>query len=99
MRFGLTDQDLADIISVLKNTQSIHKAVIFGSRALGTYHSGSDIDIAVFGDITHDAMLNLKISLDELELLYKIDLVHFESITNPDFVDHINRVGIDLFTQ
>ncbi|WP_417612087.1 nucleotidyltransferase family protein [Owenweeksia hongkongensis] len=97
MDFGLAYEDIEAIVSTLKAEPKVEKVSIFGSRALGTFHSGSDIDIAVYGSkLTHDDLLNLKIALDELELLYKIDLIHFEALTNPEFLGHIKRVEIKL---
>ena len=100
MKFGLTDNDFHAIVETLQKFPHVEKASIFGSRALGTHHAGSDIDLAVFGkSITHNNLLEIRIALEDLELLNKIDLVHFESLTNPDFVEHIKRVGINLFPR
>jgi len=35
--------------------------------------------------------------LDDLGLIYKIDLSFYQQIENPDLVDHIDRVGIRLY--
>jgi hypothetical protein len=37
--------------------------------------------------------------LDDLLLLYKIDLSIFHKIENPDLIDHINRVGITFYEK
>jgi len=34
--------------------------------------------------------------LDELDLPYKIDIVHYNTITNEELKEHIDRVGIDI---
>jgi predicted nucleotidyltransferase len=100
MKYGLSLDNLESIIEVLRKSERIEKAVLFGSRAKGNYKPGSDIDIAVYGkNISFDDFLTLKLRLDELELLNKIDLVKFESIENPEFIDHINRVGICIYQK
>ena len=44
--FGLLDRDIKYIIKALEQHDEIEKAIIFGSRAMGNYKKGSDVDIA-----------------------------------------------------
>lgn len=100
MKYGLSTSELAEIINVFRQASLVEKAVLFGSRAKGNYRPGSDIDLAVYGkNILFDDFLTLKVKLDELDILQKIDLVKFESIENAEFIDHINRVGITLYKK
>ena len=48
--FGLLDRDIKYIIKALEQHDEIEKAVIFGSRAMGNYKKGSDVDIAIIGE-------------------------------------------------
>lgn len=48
-KFGLFDNDLETIVSVLSQYNKVDKAYIFGSRAKGNFKNGSDIDIALKG--------------------------------------------------
>lgn len=100
MKYGLNILEFKSVVEVFQNTDKVRKAILFGSRAKGNYRPGSDIDIAIFSDnLSFDDYLVLKINLDELDLLQKIDLVKFESIENPDLIDHINRVGIVIYER
>ena len=100
MKFGLSDITIQEMRSAFQKFNKIEKAVLFGSRVKGSHSPGSDIDIAIFGkEISFNEFLSIKIELDELDLLNKIDLVHFETIENPDFIDHINRVGVILYDR
>lgn len=57
----------------------IDKVVIFGSRAKHNANPKSDIDLCIYSLEMSDAQFSkLKLSLDELPILYKIDIVHFE---------------------
>ena len=47
--FGLKDSDINAIIAILKRYPDVKEAIIFGSRAMGNYKPGSDIDIALKG--------------------------------------------------
>ena len=48
-KFGLKPSDLECIIAILEQTTGIEQALIFGSRAKGTFKNGSDVDIALKG--------------------------------------------------
>ena len=100
MKYGLTEPEFESLINVFHQIPMVEKAVLFGSRAKGNFRPGSDIDIAVYGkSLLFDDFLTLTVKLDELELLQKIDLVKFESIENPDFIAHIDRVGIIIYKR
>jgi predicted nucleotidyltransferase len=97
---GITSSASEKIIELLRHDANVEKAVLFGSRAKGTYRQGSDIDIALYGNkMKFIDFLNLKVKLDELELLEKIDVVQFEKIENPDFIAHIDRVGVVIYLK
>lgn len=97
-RFGLSDPTLASICAVLAGHPGILRAWLYGSRAKGTFHPGSDIDLSLEGDaLTHADLLTVANALDDLELPYKIDLSLLHQIDNPDLLDHIHRVGVVLY--
>lgn len=93
-RFGLSEAAIAKICSVLSRFPGIDQALIYGSRAMGTYRNGSDIDLTLCGPALRlDDLLRIENELDDLLLPHKIDLSLFERIQDPDVVDHIQRVG------
>ena len=52
--------------------------ILFGSRA-EAFRTGSDIDLALVGeDINHEELLRIYNDIDDLGLLYKVDLLHYE---------------------
>jgi uncharacterized protein len=74
--------------------------VVYGSRANGNYRKGSDIDLVLFGDgLTEKVMSRLYWALDDLLLPYKIDLSLFSALKHPALIDHIQRVGIVVYTR
>ena len=100
MKFGLPESALDSIVAVLSRHPKIEKAVIFGSRAKGTYRKGSDIDIALSGralDLAEEACL--LDDLDQLMLPYTIDTVNYSRIENPALIDHIDRAGVLLYAR
>lgn len=97
---GLNSRDLELVSKTFSNFSEIDKAVIFGSRALGNNKPYSDIDIALFGAAI-DLTIQHKIEnqLDDLLLPYKFDVCVFEKIDNEDLINHIERVGINIFSR
>lgn len=99
-RFGLKESTIARINELFAAVAEIDRVIIYGSRALGTYRNGSDIDLAIQGKaVTHDHLLRLETSLDDLLLPYTIDLSLFHQLNNPDLRDHIERVGVVFYER
>ena len=100
MKFGISDNIINSIILVLESNSKVDKAFVFGSRAKGNYRDASDIDLAITGiDLNFDDVLQLGVKLDDLNLPYKIDLINYHTIKEPDLKDHIDRVGIELYSS
>ncbi len=98
---GLTQQDIANIIEVLKLHPEVKTAIIFGSRAKQTYKVGSDVDIALYGlDITDGIANQVSYQLnEETNLPYKFDTLNYNSINNLELKDHINRIGVIVYKR
>lgn len=99
--FGLKQKDIDQISSVLRGFDAVLQALIFGSRARGNYKKGSDIDIAIKGDgIGYSIVSEIAYLLnDETLMPYFFDVVHYNSITNENLIDHIDRVGVVFYEQ
>jgi predicted nucleotidyltransferase len=96
MSFGLSDQALALIRSVLARHPEVKAARLFGSRALGTARPESDIDLALWGDIDDRLLSRILAELDALPLPYQFDVLRYERIEHPPLKEHIDRFGRDL---
>ncbi|ADJ29722.1 nucleotidyltransferase domain-containing protein [Nitrosococcus watsonii] len=95
---GLTGQQRQNICQVLARFPAVRGARLYGSRALGRYRPGSDIDLTLEGDIDLTTLNRISMALDDLLLPYEIDLSVFGQIDSPELRDHIQRVG-RLFYQ
>ena len=92
--FGLKQSQLSQITNALRQWPKIKSAIIFGSRATGTFREGSDIDIALDAPgMSHDEYLRLSTQLDDLLLPHKINLILIYQIHNQALLDPIQRVG------
>ncbi len=77
----------------------IDKVVIFGSRARGDCGEKSDIDICVYSlEMSDEEFRDLRYEINELPILYKIDIVHFEKI-NDKLRENILRDGKLFFVK
>lgn len=100
MRFGLEEHIILQLIHLFEQQPKIDKAIVFGSRAKGNHKPGSDIDIAFKGtDLTTKDILNLYVKWDDLAIPFKLDLLKYETIKEPNLKDHIDRVGIELYSR
>jgi predicted nucleotidyltransferase len=99
--FGLQAGDLENIIAVIQQQNEVQEAIIFGSRAKGNYKNGSDIDIALKGsDVNHNTSSNISYVLnEETQMPYRFDVLNYETISNKDLIEHIDRVGICFYKR
>lgn len=93
--FGLRDSDINTIRQVLQQFPEVQSALMFGSRAKGNYRSGSDVDIALKGEaLSYQIILRISAQLNEETLMpYHFDVLDYNTLTNDQLKDHINRVG------
>lgn len=95
---GLSEKDIKAIRSCLKNFKEIEQVILYGSRAKGNYRNGSDIDLSLIGPTLEPSiLLKLGNDLDDLMLPYSFDISIYSKIENPDFKEHIDRVGVLFF--
>ena len=100
MKYGLQDKTIEAICNVLETFPEIDRAILYGSRAKGTYRNGSDIDLTVVGNnlILH-TINKLELEIDTLLLPYSFDISIYHHISNVDLLEHIKRVGVVFFER
>jgi predicted nucleotidyltransferase len=101
MNYGLSDNTLETLRAFFRNYDGIQKVILYGSRAMGNYRAGSDIDIAlVTGDgFSYNELARLKTELDDSSLPYFVDVSILNRINNRNLAEHINRVGTILYEK
>jgi predicted nucleotidyltransferase len=97
---GLSDNTIKKIHSIFSKYPEIKKVILYGSRALGTFRNGSDIDLTIdSNELSLTTLLKIENELDDLLLPYKIDLSIIKNIDNDDLIDHIRRVGVIFYSK
>lgn len=81
--------------NALQQFKEIDKAFIVGSRAMGNYKVGSDIDLAIVGvNITNQRLYKLDDCLNEVyPLPVFFDIIHYEATLNENLKKHIETEG------
>ena len=99
-RFGLKEATIQKIGDVFAQYPQVEKAVLYGSRAKGSYKNGSDIDLTLYGqDLTLNILYKIIQDIDDLLLPYTIDLSIFHQLSDLDFLGHIERVGTTFYEK
>jgi predicted nucleotidyltransferase len=93
--FGLLERDLYWIQKGIGNYPEIEEVLVFGSRAVGNYKAGSDVDLAIKGRRIDRAVVNrLNDDLnEEYPLPYFFDVIHYDSISDEELKRHIDTVA------
>jgi len=100
MNHGLSDATVKKIRDVLAGFPEVEKAVLYGSRAKGTFKPGSDIDLTLCGvELSFRLLARIDAALDDLLLPYEIDLSRLTELSNPSLIDHIQRVGLPIYER
>ncbi len=99
--YGLDDCHIKYIRECLSNNTEVEKACLFGSRALGNYKKGSDIDLALFGEkINRKVILRILHELnEEYPIPYYFDIVDYNKIKNKELKEHIDNCSVLLYEK
>lgn len=93
--FGLKKSTLDKLYSVFQQHDAIESVLIYGSRTKGNYRVRSDIDLTIKGQgLPFFEMMQI----DDLYLPYMIDLSQYEKLKNSTLIEHIDRVGVSIYT-
>ena len=95
---SLSSREIGLLHRIFERHPEIKAVKLFGSRAKGTHSPNSDIDLAVLGNIDDLQAEALAAELDELPLPYHFDVLAFNFIEYQPLRDHIERVGLPLYT-
>jgi uncharacterized protein len=95
---GLSPKELEILKNVFKKFDDIKEVILFGSRALGTHKTASDIDLAIKGKVDINTLSKLKYTLEEdTNLPYFFDVVIYDNLDNLELKKHIDEFGKVIF--
>lgn len=92
--FGLSEDILSKIGYIIGKYK--YDFYIFGSRANGKYKKNSDIDIAIYGEISAKEEFYIRNDFDMLDIPYTVDIVFTHKVTKPALLESIKKEGVKL---
>lgn len=98
LTFGLSLVILGDFRQAFAKYPEIERVLIFGSRAKGSFREGSDIDLAVVAPTMSDQRFTqLWNELDDLPVVFKMDVLHWDRLGNEPLKGKILAEGRELY--
>jgi len=100
MPHGLTAKEIKLIKDVFKKNSAVERVFIHGSRARGDFKKTSDIDFAVkfFGN-DKNLILQLRSELDDLPIIYEIDIIDEKEIGGKNFKDDYEKSKKEFYKK
>ncbi|MBQ7497055.1 MAG: nucleotidyltransferase substrate binding protein [Selenomonas sp.] len=93
MKLDIPDRLVREIVTLARKYK-IEKLLLFGSRARGTNHPRSDIDLAVAGGDVLGFSLEVE---DNTDTLLSFDVVNLDEGISAELQKEIDRDGIDMY--
>ncbi len=97
--FGLSENTIKILQEYFAKIDSIEVVKIYGSRVMGNYRKGSDIDFAIFGDVDSALVGKITYEIDELPTPYMFDITGYNSIQNEKLKEHIDNYGKVFYSK
>ncbi len=95
---GLPESAVVKLCAIFSKYPQIDRVILYGSRALGSCRSGSDIDLTIETEsMGLSELLAIENQIDDLLLPWKVDLSLRSKIDDPELLVHIDRVGVTFY--
>jgi predicted nucleotidyltransferase len=95
--YGISDEIWKMILSTCFSYPQVTQVILYGSRAREDYRQGSDIDIAIDAPLmTINEFSTLWNALDDLPLIFSLDIVHLQTLKNKHLIQAIHEDGVSF---
>ncbi len=96
---GIPAESSERLLQVLVGCPAVSAVWLYGSRAMGRHHAGSDLDLCLEGpQLSHGDRLRLMAAIDDLLLPWQVDLSLRHELP-ADLQAHVERVGLCLWRR
>jgi len=93
----LQPKELEMVRSVFRRHPAVTSATLFGSRAKRTHNERSDVDLVLTGEVDPLKTEAIASELEELPMPFHFDVQPLSSIRHRPLLEHIRRVGIQIY--
>ena len=94
-QYGVSDAIWQQIFDVCVVYPEVERIILYGSRARGDEGLGSDIDLAIDApDLSSRKFALLWNAIDDLPIIFPMDIVHLQALKNKQLLDAIQHDGI-----
>lgn len=95
--FGLPSHVMTELKSLFARHPAIEEVTLYGSRAKGNYRYNSDIDLMLTAPgLSWPEFNEIELEIDDLLLPWEVDLTLKHQVDNPELLEHVRRVGIQV---
>lgn len=95
--YGLDLGTCLTLLEPLIKYPQIEEIILFGSRAMGNFKETSDSDLCIKGSLSENDFAKINTILREGKLPYKVDLLLYSDIKNPELLKHIEDFGKRIY--
>ena len=96
-QYGISDKIWQSILKTCFSYPHVKEVRLYGSRARGNYRQGSDIDLAIDAPLmTNKEFSKLWNELDDLPIIFSLDIVHLQSLQNESLLHAIHEDGVSI---
>ena len=100
MTDGLKKRHRKAVIDIIAANTRVERAVLFGSRATGTFRPASDVDVALFGDsLSMSDQANLAAAIQDLTIPQRVHLLLYGTVDSSDLREHIETQGVEWYRR
>ena len=100
MTDGLKERHRKAVIDIIAANAKVERAVLFGSRATGTFRPASDVDLALFGDrLSVSDQVNLTAAIDDLTIPQRVHLLLYGMIDSIALRNRIETQGVEWYRR
>lgn len=100
MTDGLKERHRTAVIDIIAANARVERAVLFGSRATGTFRPASDVDVALFGErLSMSDQFDLAAAIEELTIPQRVNLLLYGTVDSIALREHIETEGIEWYRR
>lgn len=99
--FGFRVKDMKYMLELFALNPEIEKVILYGSRAMGTYENGSDVDMALTGSkVNFDTVAHIHYVLEEASPMpLMFDVLHYDTLKNKKLEEQIDKHGKIIYER